>query len=172
MTPERCEQIDGAEIWKSGWIFDSSLYFYNSNKIRIFEVKTVLGAAGHMIMLDIRFWLFPEISNFFLSPCPKREQSVHSMAVYRVSPTCLALWTLQNQLRQSLYSWSVKVDYKAMNIIMFRANASKISFSNWGHRSKQWIWGMERLYTNPISLPSSNNLHSWHFPYFYIYSYG
>lgn len=96
MTPERCEQIDGAGIWKSGWIFDSSLYFYNSNKIRIFEVKTVLGAAGHMIMLDIRFWLFPEISNFFLSPFPKREQSVHSMAVYRVSPTCLALWTLQN----------------------------------------------------------------------------
>ena len=40
---------------KYGQIFDSFLYFYRGAEIRIFEIKTMLGSARHMVIMAVRF---------------------------------------------------------------------------------------------------------------------
>ena len=57
----------------SGQIFDSFLYFYRGAEIRIFEIKTVLGSAGHMVTTDVRLQLFPQVYISSLSILPSLQ---------------------------------------------------------------------------------------------------
>ena len=64
---------------KSGQIFDSFLYFYRGAKIWIFEIKAMLGSAGHMVTMDVRFRLFPQIyiSSLCILPSPQNRVAIN-----------------------------------------------------------------------------------------------
>ena len=64
------------KIWTNIWQFS---VLFRGAKIWIFEIKAMLGSAGHMVTMDVRFRLFPQIyiSSLCILPSPQNRGAIN-----------------------------------------------------------------------------------------------